>query len=77
MMNGECNRVALTQRNYLGPRLHSRSLFGEYELPPLKISPRFGEKECHLYRKDMFAIEVLVQTVIVSRALLQKQRRWA
>ena len=39
-MDGEYGRVTLPQRDYLGTRLHSGSLFGENELTPLKVFSR-------------------------------------
>ena len=37
MMNSECDRVTLAQRNHFGSRLHSRSLLRQYELSTFKI----------------------------------------
>src|SRR5580692_7957735 len=42
VMNGECHRVALAQRNHFRPRLHTRALFGQYKLSTREIGRRIG-----------------------------------
>ena len=42
VVNGECHRVALVQRNNFRPRLHTRALFGQYKLSTREINRRIG-----------------------------------
>ena len=63
MMDCEGHRVALTKRNHLGARLHTRPLLGEHEFAPGKISLRLREQDRHLYGKDVFTVEILMQAV--------------
>ena len=44
MMHGEGDRVALSERDNLGTRLHARPLLGEHELAALEIAPRFRSR---------------------------------
>ncbi len=73
-MYGEGYSITLAQRHYLRPRLHPRTLFGEHKFAAREISSRFRKKECHLYRKHMFSIKILVKAVVIARSILQKER---
>jgi hypothetical protein len=75
MMDCEGHRVALTKRNHLGARLHTRPLLGEHEFAPGKISLRLREQDRHLYGKDVFTVEILMQAVEVPLPILEEQRR--
>jgi len=56
MMYGERDRIALTERNYLGPGLHARSLFREHELAACEVPARLRKQDRHLNRKYVLAI---------------------
>ena len=43
--------------------------------PPVKSAPGLGQQDRDLQREDVLAVEVLVQAVVVARAVLQQQRR--
>jgi hypothetical protein len=75
-MHGEGYGVALTKRNYLWPRLHARTLFGKYEFSAGKIPRRLRQKNGHLYGENVLAVKVLVQTIVITLAVLQEQGRW-
>ena len=69
VMDGENDRVALGERYYLDPRLHARPLFGEHKLAAGEVG---REQESGLQREDVLTVKILVQTVVVARAVLQK-----
>src|SRR5258705_2024812 len=75
MMYREGHSVTLAQRNYLWPRLHAGTLFGKYEFASGEIPSRLRQQDSYLYWEDMFTVEVLVQTVVITFAILQKQWR--
>src|SRR4051812_3268887 len=76
VMHGKGHRIALRERHHLRSRLHPRPLLRQHELAAGEIVPRFREQDRDLQRKYMFAIEVLMQAVVVALAILQQQRRW-
>ena len=67
--------VALPKGCNQGPRLHARTLLGEHELAAFEIARRIGQQEGDLQRKDMRAVEVLMQAVVVAGPVAQQQRR--
>ena len=67
--------VALAERNHLWPRLHTRPLLGEDELTAREISLRFRQQDCYLYREDVLPVNILVQAVEVTFAVLEEQGR--
>ena len=75
VVHREDHRLALPQRHDLGARLHARALLGQHELAAGEIARPAGQQDRHLQRKDVLAVEVLVQAVVVARAVLQQQRR--
>ena len=74
MMHSKRNRVALPERNHLGPRLHSRPLLCQHELAAFEIAARLRQQDRDLQREHVLAIEVLVQAVEVAGFVLQQQR---
>jgi hypothetical protein len=74
-MHGERHRVALAERNYFWPRLHTWPLLGEHEFAACEIPLRFRQQDCHLYREDVLSVEVLMQAVEVTLAVLKEQWR--
>src|SRR5882757_5413552 len=74
MMHSKGNRIALTKRNHLRPRLHTRTLLRQHKLASTKILSRLREQNRHLYRENMFAIKILMQTVVIPFPVLQQQR---
>src|SRR5262249_27323608 len=75
VMHGEGDRVALLQPDHFGPRLHPWTLLGQDELSALEVAPGLGQQDRDLQRKHMLAIEVLMQAIVVTGLVLQKQRR--
>jgi hypothetical protein len=73
MVDGEGYCVTLAQRDHFGTGLLAGALFGEDELAAGKISTGFGQQEGDLYGEDMFAVEVLVEAVVVARFVLEEQ----
>jgi len=64
-------------RHHFRPGLHSGTLFGQHKFTACEIASWFGEEERNLNWKYMFAIQILMQAVVVPRAILKKQRSWA
>src|SRR5258708_29738294 len=74
MMHRKRKRIALSKRNHLRPRLHTRTLLRQHKLASNKILSRLREQNRHLYREDMFPIKILMQTVVIPFPILQQQR---
>ncbi len=70
----ENHRVALCQRHHFRARLHARPLFRQNELPAREIAPRRRQQDGDLEREHVLAIEILMEAVVVVRAVLQDQR---
>ena len=75
MMDREDHAFALLERDHLGARLHARTLLGQHELAAGEVVAGAGEQERDLERKDMLAVKVLVQAIVVAGTVLQEQRR--
>src|SRR5277367_5392059 len=73
-VHGEHYGIALRERDDGGSGLHARPLFRQHELAALEIAAGFGQKRRDLQRKNVLAIEVLVQAVVVAGAVSQQQR---
>src|SRR5580704_4856187 len=74
MMHRKGNRVTLTKRNDLRPRLHTRTLLRQHKLSANKILSRLRQQNRNLDRKHMFAVKILMQTVVIPFSILQQQR---
>src|SRR5207244_1334684 len=74
MMHGEDDGIPLAKRHDLRARLHARPLLGDDELTSREILPRLREQDRHLQREDTLSVEVLVQAVVVTRAVREQQR---
>ena len=70
-MNCEDHSIALTQWHDHGPRLHARPLFGQYEFTASEITLRFRQQNCELKRENVFAIEILMQAVVIAGLILK------
>ena len=75
LAHGEDHPVALPQAHDLGARLHARALLGQHELAAGKVPPRRRQQDRDLQRKDDLAVDVLMQAIVVARAIAQQQRR--
>src|SRR5579884_456252 len=69
------DRISLVERHDLNTRLHARSLLGENKFSSGEIPSRLRKENRHLYGKHMLAIEILMEAVVVTGSVLQKQRR--
>ena len=74
-MHGEDDALALHERNDFRPRLHARPLLREHEFTPGEIVARTRQQEGDLQRKNVLAVEVLVQTIIVTGLVGEEKRR--
>ena len=77
VVDGEDDDFALMELDDGDAGLHAGALFGEDELAAGEVARGFGEKEGYLEGKDEFAIEVLVEAVVIAGAVLQEQRSGA
>src|SRR5271163_980131 len=73
-VHGECHGIALRERDDGGSGLHARPLFRQHELAALEVAAGFGQKRRDLQGKDVLAVEVLVQAVVVAGAVSKQQR---
>src|ERR1700722_704116 len=71
----EDDAVALRKRRDLRARLHARPLLGQYELAAGEVMARLGEQDRELQRKEMLAVHVLMQAIVVAGAVAQQKRR--
>ncbi len=67
--------VTLAERRDLGARLHARPLLGQHEFAAGEILARLGEQDRDLQRKEMLAVHVLMQAIVVARTVAQEKRR--
>src|ERR1700752_3014840 len=72
MMDGEYHAIPLPQRYHTGAGLGARPLFGHHELAAREILPRLRQQDRHLQWKDMFAVKVPVQAIIIARPVFQQ-----
>src|SRR5919198_3697508 len=75
MMHGEDGPFALHERNDFRPRLHARPLLREHEFTPGEIVARTRQQEGDLQWKDVLAINVLVQAIVVAGLIGEEKRR--
>src|SRR3984893_17966253 len=75
MMHGEDDRLALSQRHHLDLRLPARTLLHQRELAAGEIRPGIAEQHGQLERKGVIAVEILMQAVVVARAVFEDERR--
>jgi hypothetical protein len=61
----EGHAVTTSERHHFGPRLHSRPPLGQHELAAGEVFFRLREQNRDLERKDVLAVQVLVQRVEV------------
>ena len=66
MVNCKSYCITLAKWDYLRPGLHPGPLFGEHKLSSSEVSLGLGQENCNLDWKDMFSVDVLVKTVVVS-----------
>jgi hypothetical protein len=67
--------VTLTNRHDLSARLHAWSLLGQDKFAAGEIRSRFRQKNRHLQRKNMLAVKILMQAVVIVGAILEEERR--
>jgi len=71
MVDGEDDSLALMERNDRGPGLHSGALFCQNELSSCEILSRFAEEKGDLEGEEEFAIEILMETVVVVLSIFE------
>jgi hypothetical protein len=66
---------ALPERYDFAARLHSWSLLREQKFAAGKISSRLRQEKCHLKRKDVLAVNVLMQAIEITGTIAENERR--
>jgi hypothetical protein len=74
MMDCEGNRISSAKSHDFGTGLHARPLLGEDELTAGEVLLRRREQDCHLNRKDVLSVQILMETVEVAGAVLEEKR---
>src|SRR3954451_15067481 len=74
-MHRKHHSIALAKRHYFGPRLHAWALLGQDEFTTREVAAGFGQQNRDLQGKNVLAVEILMQAVVVARLVLQQQRR--
>src|ERR1039457_2149817 len=64
-VNRENDTVALTKRHNDRPRLHAWPLLCHHEFATGEVLARFRQQNSELERKDMLAVKVLMQAVVI------------
>src|SRR5580700_3693383 len=77
VMDCEGHSVTLPKWYNLRTALHTRPLFGQDELATCEVLARLGEKNCNLDRECEITIEILMETVEITRNILQQNWGWA
>jgi hypothetical protein len=72
LMDREDDAIALAQWDDHGARLHAWPLLCQYELAASEVSFGFREKDCELKREDVFAVEILVQAIVIAGFVLKQ-----
>src|SRR5471030_2761224 len=75
LVDGEQRRVALLEWNDLANRLLAWPLLDQHEFATVEVAAGFVQQHRRLQWKDHVAVEIAVQAVVVSGAILQQQRR--
>src|SRR4029434_6330827 len=65
-----------SQRDHDRAGLHAWPLLGQHEFTSGEIAPGLGEQDRKLQRAHMITIEILMQAVIVVRAIVEHERGW-
>ena len=71
LMNREDDGVALAQRYDHRPRLHTWPLLRQYKFAASEISLRFRQQDCELKRKNVLAVEVLMEAIVIAGFVLK------
>src|SRR6185437_14964547 len=75
VMHGEHHAVAVAERHHAGAGLGAGPLLGHHEFAAGEVPARLGQKNRHLQREDMLAIKILVQAIVIARAIFEQQGR--
>jgi hypothetical protein len=71
VMNWKDYRIALAQSYDHRSRLHAWPLLRQHKLAPGEISLRFRQQDRELQRKDVLAVKVLMETVVIAGLVLK------
>src|SRR6266568_15707 len=74
MMHREDHPGSPAERDDLGARLHARPLLREHEFATREVVSWYREQEGGLQREDMLSIQILMQAVVITLAVVQEER---
>ena len=74
-VHGKYHGVSLAQAHHFRPRLHAGPLLGHDELATREIQAGLRKKDGNLQGKDVLAVEVLMQAIVVSLSVTEQERR--
>src|SRR4051794_25031114 len=77
LMDGKDYGFPMLEVDDLRTRLKARPLLRQHELTALEITSGLRKQEDDLKREHVLAVKVLVQAIVVIRAVAQEQRRRA
>jgi hypothetical protein len=72
LMNSEHDRVTPLQRHDFDARLHARTLLRQDKLTALELASGLRQQNSDLQRENVFAIEILMQAVVVAARIPQQ-----
>ena len=72
VMDCEGHSISLPKGHDFDAALHARPLFGQDKLAPGEVLPGLREENCHLDREYEIAIDILMETVEITRNVLQQ-----
>src|ERR1700728_320763 len=73
-VHSEQHRIALRERDDGGSGLHPRPLLRQHELAALEVPAGLGQQRRDLQGKNVLAVKILMQAVVVARAVSKQQR---
>ena len=73
-MNSEDNAVPASKRHNHRSRLHARPLRRHHKLASCKVLTGFRQQYRELKRKDVLAVQVLMQAIVIVGPIPKQQR---
>src|SRR5579859_280021 len=70
VVHGKHHAASLNELDDSRTRLHARALFGEHKLATGEIALRLRQQAGDLQREHMFAVEILMQAVVIALRIL-------
>lgn len=74
MMDAKDHPVTLIHTEHFNAGLLSRPLFGKHEFAAIEVLSPLTQENGRLEGEDNFPVQVLMQTIVITGAILQDQR---